>query len=385
MKLHFNRSMENGASPEICIAANSTWYVYNFRSRLVSTLLAHGYRVSFLAPHDQWVEKMVALGARHIELSINSSGTNALSEGLTLARVFRLLQQQRPSILLTYTPKINIYCSLAARALGIPVIANISGLGYVFGRENSLTKLVRKLFRVALKTPRKVFFQNQEDLDLFLSLGIVQPERSERLPGSGVDVDRFRPRPKHHPTDRFVFLLVARLLWEKGVGEYVQAARRLRKVLPNTECRIVGRAGLSNPSSIPLSQVRDWSHEGVITYLGASEQIIEQYAEADCVVLPSYYREGVPRTLLEASSMAVPIITTDMPGCRDALEDGASGLLVRARDADDLFEKMHAMALLPRCERAKMGAAGRKRMTEQFNENLVLDRYLSEIAVALSN
>lgn len=365
-------------APHICIAANTTWYTYNFRGRLIAELIEHGFRVSVLSPPDEYVEKILALGARHVSLPMNNAGTNPFSELCTAVRIVGLLRRVGPNIVLTYTPKVNIYLSLAARVLGIPVIANVSGLGRAFTAGGWLEAVVRRLYWFAFHTPRVVFFQNAEDRAEFVRAGLVEEAKTQRLPGSGVDVDRFQPTSRQPRVKEFVFLLVARLLWDKGVGEFVEAARLLHAQYPAVQFRLLGFLGVDNPSAISRKQVEEWSREGVVEYLGAVDDVKGVYTEADCMVLPSY-REGVPRTLLEAASMGLPIITTNAVGCRDAVEDGVTGFLCRPRDAMDLADKMRIMLSLPPEERRRMGQAGRKKMIREFDERIVIAKYLQAI------
>ena len=224
---------------------------------------------------------------------------------------------------------------MAAGSLGIPAINNISGLGAVFVRRGLLRQLVERLYRFALRRSVTVFFQNRDDLQLFVDRRIVTPAQAKLLPGSGVDLAHFTPAPL--PAEGAVtFLLAARLLWDKGVGEFVEAARRLRRDFPDARFRILGNVERKSAAAVPLSKLQEWSGEGVIDYLGSADDVRPALAAADCIVLPSYYREGVPRVLLEAAAMGIPVITTDMPGCREAVEDGATGLLCEPRSVNSL-------------------------------------------------
>lgn len=363
----------------IIIAANTTWYVYNFRSRLISELLNRGYQVSVLSPADEFVYRVTALGARHLAFDLISDRVNPLCELSTVVKLIALLRHERPSLLLTYTPKVNIYCSLAARLLKIPVVVNVSGLGRAFSSGGWLRNVVIQLYKFAFQHPRKIFFQNNEDRTEFINYGLVRLEMTERIPGSGVDLERFQPENRRDDTNNIKFLLVARLLWEKGVGEYVQAARIIKSKFKHIEFQLLGFLDVKNPSAISRTEVERWVQEGVITYLGAADDVRPYYATADCVVLPSFYREGVPRTLLEASSMGIPIITTDSVGCRDVVEDGTSGFLCRIKDADDLAEKMERIIRKTSEERTAMGLAGRRKMEREFDEQIVLNRYKDAI------
>ena len=361
----------------IFIAANTTWFVFNFRSRLIAELIEQGYRVTVLAPRDEYVARIESLGVRHLHLEMKNAGTNPLYELVTLFRLATLLRQEKPALILTNTPKVNIYVSMAARLSGIPVVVTVSGLGSGFIRGGILRAVMNGLYRLAFLHPYRVFFQNEDDRAEFISTGLVDLAKTALLPGSGVDLERFtlvqRSGGKHP-----VFLMAARLLWDKGVGEFVQAARRLKSKFPLTEFRLLGVITVQNPSAVPRRDVERWEAEGVITYLGATDDVRPYYTDADCAVLPSY-REGTPRTLLEASSMGLPIITSDAVGCRDVVEDGITGFLCKTGDAEDLAEKMERMILLPPERRAEMGMAGRCKMEREFDERIVIKRYLEVI------
>ncbi len=362
----------------IIIAANTTWYVHNFLSRLIAALIEQGYQVTVLAPRDEYVSRIEALGARHLHLEMDNAGTNPLYELMTLARLAILLRRDKPAIVLTSTPKVNIYVSLAARLSGIPTVATISGLGSGFIRGGLLKAVMWGLYRLVLRHPHTVFFQNEDDKSVFIRARLVDLARTRRVPGSGVDLERFTPMPRTCSHTSFVFLLVARLLWDKGVGEFVEAARQLKAKYPKTKFRLLGFLDVQNPSAVPRSAVERWEAEGVVTYLGSTDNVRPYYTVVDCVVLPSY-REGIPRTLLEAASMGLPIITTDAVGCRDTVEDGTTGFLCKTRDAGDLAEKMERIILLTPEKRAEMGKAGRAKMEQEFDERIVIEQYLAVI------
>jgi len=379
----FRRAPFTDADPRpiACLSANTTWYVVNFRSRLIESLIDQGWRVVVLSPPDRHVERLAALGAEHVLLALDNAGTNPLRELGTLWRIRDAMACIRPAVVLTFTPKINIYLSLVARTLGVPVIANISGLGRAFVSGGWIEKVSRALYGVALRWPSTVFFQNEEDRAIFIKAGLVDAARTHRLPGSGVDVDRFSPRPKPH-AGPFQFLLVARLLWDKGVGEFVEAARIVKARHPDVEFALAGFLDVDNPSAVPRSAVEQWEREGVIRFLGSFDDMVPVYAQADCVVLPSYYREGVPRSLLEAASMGKPVITTDSVGCRDTVEDGVTGFLVRPRDADHLAEMFGLMLARSDADAARMSLQARQRALRQFDEQFVLDAYADAISTS---
>jgi glycosyltransferase involved in cell wall biosynthesis len=310
---------------------------------------------------------------------MNNAGTNPLLELITVVRIFGLLQNIHPDVLLTYTPKINIYASLAARLLRFPMIANVAGLGRAFTVGGWLELLVRRLYSLALHTPRMVFFQNNDDLEEFVKARFVERQKASRLPGSGVDLDYFGLANRKSKDHEFVFLLVGRLLWDKGVGEYVAAARLLSVEHPTAKFQLLGFVDVKNPSAVSQEQVDAWDRDGVVKYLGSVDDVRNIYTGADCIVLPSYYREGVPRTLLEAASMGIPIIAADSVGCRDAIEDQKTGLLCRPRSVDDLVDKMRIMLSLSQEERRRMGFEGRNKMIREFDERIVIRKYLDVI------
>lgn len=364
----------------IAIIANSSWYLYNFRLNLMQTLMAAGHEVVAVGPPDDYVGKLVAAGVRHRAIPLAGASVNPLRELTTVWALHRLFRSEGIEAVLSYTPKGNIYAAMAAAMNGLPTVPNVSGLGRVFIRRSPLTWVVTQLYRLTFGRATRVFFQNQDDLDLFVGMGLVGAGKAERLPGSGVDLARFASAGQGGAAGRgnFAFLLVARLLWDKGVGEYVEAARKVRRQYPAAEFRLLGFLDVQNPSAIPRAQVAAWVAEGVVNYLGSTDDVLPYLHAADCVVLPSY-REGVPRTLLEAAAMAKPLITTDAPGCRDTVDDGVTGFLCRLRDADDLASKMLRMIEMDRDDFVSMGRRGREKMVREFDERVVIDRYLNVV------
>lgn len=368
----------------IFVLYNTTRWLYRFRLPLMKALQERGYTVYGVAPPDDFVPRLEAEGIPHIPFSMDRKGTNPIQELGLVLRLRRLFAEHRPDLVLAFTIKPNVYGSMAARWAGIPVVNTIPGLGSLFVRRSLLTVIARMLYRVGLRDSHTVFFQNDDDLRLFESMGLVRSEVARRVPGSGVDTNAFAPRavgPKNGP---FVFLYVGRLLWDKGVGEFVEATRLLRERGIPVESRLLGIFEPTGGAAIPPEQVQEWVGEGVITFLGESDRVADVLADADCVVLPSYYREGLPRSLLEAASMAKPLIAADAPGSRDLVEDGVNGLLCGVRDARDLADKMQVMAGLSREERARMGEAGRALVVREFDEQVVIHRYLGAVESALS-
>jgi glycosyltransferase involved in cell wall biosynthesis len=366
---------------KIVICLNTAWNLLNFRAGLICALVAAGHEVVAVAPDDKYAASLNALGCRFLPLHMENGGTNPVQDALLTWRFVRLFARERPDVYLGYTVKPNVYGALAAHMLRIPVINNIAGLGAVFIKDGWLVRVVRWLYRVALKRSAKVFFQNDDDRQLFISGGLVRAEVTGLLPGSGIDLNRFTPVLTTTVLDvnsKFRFLLIARMLRDKGVGEYVESARLLRQRWPLAEFCLLGFVDVQNPAAISRAEMDAWVAEGVVNYLGVSDDVRVQIAVADCVVLPSY-REGTPRTLLEAAAMARPIISTDTVGCREVVDDGVNGYLCKVRDAGDLAEKMERMLSLSSEQRSEMGKRGRAKMEVEFDEQIVIGEYLSLI------
>ncbi|MCZ8112956.1 MAG: glycosyltransferase family 4 protein [Betaproteobacteria bacterium] len=368
--------------PRVMIGLNAAWNLANFRGGLIRALLAAGYEVVAVAPTDDHVQRVRELGARFVALPMDSRGRHPGRDLLLLWRLFRIMRAERPSVYLGFTIKPNIYGSLVARLLGVPVINNITGLGEVFSRGGPITALVRGLYRAALKRSLTVFFQNDEDQQLFIDAGLASPSVTLRLPGSGIDIARFALTPLPHNTP-VRFLLIARLLWDKGIRQYVEAGRLLRARGVPVQLQLLGFTDDHNPASASSQDVADWQAQGLVQYLGVSHDVRSEIAQADCIVLPSYYREGTPRTLLEAAAMGRPIITTDSIGCRDVVDDGLNGYLCRQRDPQDLADKLERLVALSPKEREAMGRRGREKMEQEFDERIVIQRYLAAIALAV--
>jgi glycosyltransferase involved in cell wall biosynthesis len=372
---------------KVLIALNTAWNLVNFRAGLIRALVAEGYEVVAVAPSDQYAVRLAEFGCRFVPLTMDNKGTHPGRDLTLFFRFLSLLRRERPDVYLGYTVKPNVYGSLAANVLGIPVINNIAGLGAVFVSDGWLTRIVRQLYRLALGRSATVFFQNDDDRQLFIAGGLVRSEVTNLLPGSGIDLIRFAVAPANPSVGqerKFRFLLLARMLWDKGVGEYVEAAKLVRDRWPQAECCLLGFMDVQNPTAISRAQMDTWVAEGFVNYLGVSDDVRSEIAVADCIVLPSYYREGTPRALLEAAAMGRPIITTDAVGCREVVDDEHNGFLCKPYDAGDLAEKMHRMLSLTENERSEMGLRGREKMERQFDEQIVIRKYLEAIQGILS-
>ena len=364
--------------PKVIIAINTAWNLVNFRVGLMQSIQAAGYEVVAVSPYDEYAQDLAAFGIRHEVVPMDNRGTNPIKDLVLFLRMLLLLRREKPVAYLGYTIKPNIYGSLAAKVLGIPVINNISGLGATFIKQSLVTTLVKLLYRVGLFKSAKVFFQNEDDRQLFIDSACVQACITDLLPGSGINLKHFCPAPFPLRPTPFRFLLVARMLWDKGVGEYIDAARSIRHLYPQAEFCLLGFVDVLNPEAISLAEVELWSREAGIRYLGVARDVRPHIQEAHCVVLPSY-REGTPRALLEAAAMGRPLIATNVPGCREVVEHGVNGYLCEARSAKDLADKMLLMLENSDEVHRAMGQASRAKVERQFDEKIVIEKYLAAI------
>lgn len=363
----------------VLVTVNAAWNIWNFRRSLVAALIAEGHDVTILAPPDDSVAKLVAMGCRVLPLEMDVKGLNPVADLALAARLRRLFRQERPDAILSYTIKNNIFGAFAARGLGIPFLPTITGLGTAFLSGGMLQRVAETLYRNAFRPLPLVFFQNGDDSALFLSRGLVRAGQVRHLPGSGIDLARFPAAPMPDAEGAApVFLMIARLLRDKGVREFVEAARMIRDDGIPARFQLVGAAGADNRSAIALPEVEGWVAEGVVEYPGPQPDVRPFIRAATCVVLPSY-REGAPRTLIEASAMARPVIATDVPGCRAVVKNGETGFLCQPRDAASLAEAIRRFLALTPAVQAEMGASARALMERDYDETFVIEAYLAAL------
>jgi glycosyltransferase involved in cell wall biosynthesis len=362
----------------IVLSANSDWNIANFRVGLIRGLRDAGYEPVVIAPRDPVADsRMRELAVERLEVKIDRSGLNPLADLALLRRYRSILARLRPAAYLGYTIKPNIYGSLAAASLGISALPNVSGLGTAFIRGGPLQQLVTWLYRLGFHKAPVVFFQNDEDRRLFVERGIVSEDQARVIPGSGVDLERFAPAPQ--PDGPPTFLLIARLLRDKGVVEFVEAARSLRSQFPAARFQLLGPIDEGNRTAISSTELESWVSGGLVEYLGTTDDVRPFIAAATAVVLPSY-REGLPRSLLEAAAMARPLIAADVPGCRDVVENQVNGILCQVRSTESLAGAMREMAERPAEQRRAMGEAGRRKVQARYNQEFVIQAYLDVLA-----
>lgn len=346
----------------------------NFRGPLLRAMVERGHKVTAIAPaaSSDLLAKLTEMGVEYRNVALSRTGLNPLSDLKTLFLLMGLFREVKPDVILSYTIKPVIYGSLAARLAGVPAIYSmITGLGYAFAAGNKDRKWVAQvakfLYRFAIKTNKRVFFQNPDDRDFFVEAKILTYiDQAVLINGSGVDLQHFGFTPVADGMPSF--LLIARLIKDKGIAEYAEAARLVKRRYPTAQFRLLGPLD-SNPSAISLEQINAWESEGILTYLGEASDVRPALSGCSVYVLPSY-AEGTPRTVLEAMSMGRAVITTDAPGCRETVINGVNGFLVPVRDATALARAMFSFIEKPEMI-ASMGRAGRQIAVEKYDVHKV--------------
>ena len=361
----------------IAIVVNNSWSAWNFRANLAFAFKKFGYKVVFISPYDRYSENI----KKHFgfqDISINSKGVNPIEDLKLVYNLYKIYKNLRPDIICHFNIKPNIYGTLAANILKIPSISNIAGLGTLFINQNFITKIAKSLYKFSQKKAIKIFFQNKNDFKMFVDEKLVQKDKCEVLPGSGVDIEKFKPVEKKD-NGVFKFLLISRMLWAKGIKDFIDAAKIIKEKYHDVDFQLLGYLDMKSPTAITKRQMEMWVSDGNVKYLGDSDDVREQIANADCIVLPSYYREGTPRVLLESASMQKPIITTNTVGCRDVVNDGINGYLCEEKNPKDLADKMEKILKLSNEQRDNMGKAGRIKIIKEFDEKIVIRKYVEAV------
>ena len=328
-----------------------------------------------LSPQDHYSDRLAELGAEHIALPLDGKSTGAIQELRSFRFIWHFMRSQDPDFVFNFTVKMNIYSGLVCALLKIPFANNISGLGTAFLHDTWLFRRVRQIYGLVNRRAQCLFFQNEEDLAVFQESELLGDTPFTLLPGSGVDLQHFQLSrlPRDNPV---TFLMIARLLGDKGVREYAAAASELKKRGVNARCLLLGQLGVSNRTAVAAEEVEAWQAEDVIDYLGETDDVRPYIEHAHALVLPSY-REGMPRTVLEAAAMGRPAIVTDVPGCRHAIEPEVTGWLCEVRNSESLTEAMQCFVAMAPEQRQAAGNSARRRMEEHFSEDRVVQAYLN--------
>jgi len=362
---------------KIIISLNTTWNIYNFRLELIKVLQSKGHEVVALAPKDAYVEKLKVLGVKCININMNQQGINPFRDLKLIRDYYSIFKMIQPDLILSYTIKPNIYGNLAAKILAIPTINNISGLGTLFIKKTIVSYIGRLLYKIGLASSSHVFFQNNEDRQLFIKYKLIKPTKNSVIPGSGVDTTYFKSNRTNNLGNRFLF--VGRLIRDKGVIEFLEAALKILQTYPDKQFLLIGELDCNNKTAFNKSSLDYYLNQSSqIQYLGKTDDIKSILSEVDVMVLPSY-REGLSKSLIEAASMSLPIITTDVPGCREVVEHKFNGILCQAKSMSSLENAILEMILLSNETRHSMGLKGRLKIIDTFSNTIVIKTYLQQI------
>lgn len=362
---------------KILFVANKLWDVFIFRGGAIKSLVNDGHEVKIVAPDDGRIESKKVMGAESIDIQVDKRGINPLKDMKLFFQLLNLYRKEKPDLIFHYTIKLNIYGTLAARALGIKSIAVLTGLGYSFVQRGIISKIAKTLYKFSLKGTSEVWVLNRDDRDYLLNEGITEERKLFILPGEGVNTEKYKFLPKK-TSNETIFLMVARAFFDKGFGEYEQAARAIKEKYPKARFQFLGALGEGNRGGIDNQYMNNLTEEGVMEYLGITDDVPSVIKEADCIVLPSY-REGISMVLLEAAAMEKPIIATDVTGCREIVENGVTGFLVEPRSSVAAANAMEEFLKLNLEERESMGKKAREKVIAEFDERIIIEIYREKV------
>lgn len=358
---------------KVLILVNHDIVIYNFRKELVERLLKEDYKVYISSPYGERIDDLVAIGCEFIETKIERHGLNMLKE-LKLIRTYKkIIKQVKPDVILSYTIKPNIYGAISAKSSGVPVMANITGLGSAVESEGLMQKITVMLYKFAFRKIHTVFFQNEENQQFFIDKNIAMGKH-QLIPGSGVNLEHFSSLA--YPNERTTeFIFISRIMKEKGIDQYIDAAKYIRGKYPtNTKFHVLGFCEEDYES-----QLKELEDKGIIIYHGMQRDIRKFLKNTHCTIHPTYYPEGMSNVLLESAASGRPIITTDRSGCREIVDEGSNGFIVEPRNSKDLIEKVELFLELSDEEKKEMGIAGRRKVEKEFDRQIVVESYLREI------
>jgi glycosyltransferase involved in cell wall biosynthesis len=373
--------MAQARRKKILLVANSTWNFFNFRMNLIDTLIARGYEVVLLSPEDQYLPLLLAqINVPHIPLKyLDRKSINPLKEIGLYRELKQIYESVNPDLIIQYTIKPNLYGNWAAKKIGIPSVCIVTGLGYVFLHENWINTLIRKIYKKSLVKADLVVFENVEDKDQFISEGFVDDKNAFAVNGCGINLEYFKPMEDvQQKENKVIFSFVSRLIYDKGIVEFIEAAKSVKSKYPDVEFWVAGEVDEGNPTSIRYESLYEWVESGIIKYFGHVRDVRPIIAKSDCVVLPSY-REGLSRALTEAMAMEKPIITCETSGCNTLVEEGVNGYLVPVKDFNALADRIEKFYLLPESVRQTFGQNGREKVASDFSDKVVTSQLMQLI------
>lgn len=357
---------------KILILANNDMGLYKFRKELPERLIADGHEVYVSVPDGEFIYDIKTLGCKVVKTEISRHGTNPVEDLKLMEKYRRYVKKLRPDIVFTYTIKPNVYGGVVCASLGVPYVPNITGLGTAVENKGVLQLVTLNLYKFSLRKAQTVFFQNATNEEFFQSKNIAV-KKHKMLPGSGVNLTYYQSLD-YPGEDMINFVFVARIMKEKGIDQYLDAAKVIRKKYPQTRFHICGFC-----EDAYEDEIKKLQDDGTISYHGLVKDMREIYKDMHCTVHPTYYPEGLSNVLLESAASGRPIITTNRPGCREVIEDGVNGYLVREQDSKDLIEKVEKFIALKHEEKKQMGLAGRRKVEKEFDRQIVVEAYMREI------
>lgn len=370
---------------KIAFVHNALWEMYNFRGELLQELKGKGYEITVICPPDEKNSHYFTevLGIKLITVPMNRKGTNIKEDLRLIKNLFLIYKKEKFDLVYHYTIKPNIYGTLAAKLAGLKSIAITTGLGYVFLHKNLTSLIAKFLYKFSLAFANEVWFLNDDDMEIFLEKDLVTESQAFRLPSEGINTERFVPMEKVEKDGKTIFLMIARVLYDKGFKEYVEAAKLIKAQRGDVEFQLLGAIDEGNPSGVPKEIIEKAVKDGLINYLGTTNDVLPVIREADCLVLPSY-REGISRVLMEAASMEKAIIATNVCGCREVVNDGETGFLCKVKNSTDLAHKMANIINMSIEDRIMMGKRGRVKVVEEMDLKKIIDIYDFKITEQLN-
>lgn len=362
---------------KVVILSNHHAYTYNFRKEIIQELIDNDYEVTVVLPYGEKVEDLKEMGCKYIDLPLDRRGMNPLTDLKLLANYYKIIKRIKPVAVLSYTIKPNIYGGMVCRRFKIPFFPNVTGLGTAVEQESFSQKILVNLYKIAFKEASCVFFQNEDNHNFFKEKNI-KLKRSQIIPGSGINLEEFTLLP--YPEDATIsFVFISRIMKEKGIDQYLNAAKHIKNKYPNTKFHICGFYVDDYEK-----QFQELEQKNIIIYHGMVSDVREIIKETHCTIHPTYYPEGMSNVLLESAASGRPIITTDRSGCKEVINDGVNGYVVKQQDSEDLIGKIKKFLELSYEEKRKMGLSGREKVTGEFDRQIVVDEYLTKIENAIT-
>lgn len=355
----------------VLIVANADIGLYKFRKELLEELVKEN-EVYIALPKGEFYEELVAIGCHYIVTELDRHGTNPIKELKVVSLYKKIIKDVKPDIVFTYTIKPNVYAGMACASLKVPYVANVTGLGTAVEKPGLMQVVTVNLYKYGLRKAQKVFFQNTENRDFMLAKGAVKG-KYDMLPGSGVNLNNYTV--SEYPNgDTVDFVFVSRIMKEKGIDQYLDAAKEIRKKHPETRFHICGFCEQDYEE-----ELQKLNEDGTIIYHGLVKDMTEIYRQMSCTIHPTYYPEGLSNVLLESAASGRPIIATNRSGCREVVDNGINGYVVEEKNSNDLIEKIEMFLSKSIEERKQMGLAGRRKVEREFDRKIVIDKYLSEM------